>query len=169
MRFFALSVSFECSGAFFSHVQMFTTWTVVAGSSPRMAQPHGSAEGTDGADAPYLLQRQVLGSLSQLLIPWMPHKWSTLTFYGAYGWRMWMLRELGGLGKVGDNTSGRLSGFWSEHLKRFNCSAAAALASSLYHCSYIYLRNIIWVWSWFKCSAAQIPAVSGYTLRSHLL
>ena len=51
-------------------------------------------------------------------------------------------QRMGGLGKVRDNTSGCLSSFWREHLKRFNCSAAVGLASSLYHFSQIYLRNM---------------------------
>lgn len=45
------------------------------------------------------------------------------------------------------------------------CSCRACIC--LYHCSQIYLRNRSL--NLVRSRAAQIPAVSGYTLRSHLL
>lgn len=139
MRFSTVSVSFEHSGAF------ILTWKHPLPERLQQVpvigwQPRSSVAGMDGVDAPDLLQHQV--HCPSFCPPPMPHKLNTLTFYGVYGWRIWTLRELGGLGNVRDNISGGLSSFWREHWKRCNCSAAAGLASSLYHCSRIHLRNM---------------------------
>lgn len=69
----------------------------------------------------------------------------------------------------GETASDCPSSVWRERLMGAHSSAAAGHASGLQCCSQTYLRDTMWIWNWLKCIAAQISAVSGFTLKSHLL
>lgn len=156
MKFFTISANCKCSGAFFSHMQTFMAQMAGAASTQRWAAPQGVG-GTAWAGISQLCWVRCHNSHFQ----GMPRELNVLTLVHT------------GEGREGSDNWLRWDGIWLPQQRLEGTpdgsSQLCSHASGLQCCSQTYLRNTMWIWNWLKCIAAQISAVSGFTLKSHLL
>lgn len=111
------------------------------------------SQGADGCGQRWTEWMLLICSSARFTVPASVPVHATEIQHFAFLWCVWV---------VGMNTQRReelgkrhlscLRSFWREHPKRFHHSEAAGLASSLYHSSQIYLRNISLKLAQMQCS-----------------